>query len=341
MKQIQVGIVAASYAVPQAEMDLGAAILRDNGFNVTVHPDVLKQYFTFAGTDEQRAGSFYDFASNQDLDVIWAARGGYGATRVLPLLDELSQRRGVPPRKLLVGYSDVTPLHEFVRRKWNWATLHAPMPAAISFAKLRPEEWSATLACVRGQRATFLWESVELRYMNRSPGSSITAELIGGNFSLWAAMAGTRYASGADGKILFFEDIGEPPYRIDRMATQLVQAGAFNGAAAIVLGDFTNCDDEDSQYLKPLPQGEDPRKLLENVETREKISLRRVFTREEALAEIFGGIGQRLGIPVISGLPVGHGPNYSPLPLGARYELSPRGTLKLLQWDWINKQPEA
>src|SRR5205085_1764382 len=98
---------------------------------------------------------------------------------------------------------------------------------------------------------------------------------------------GTSYASSAKGKILFFEDIGEPPYRIDRMITQLSQAGAFDGALAIVLGDFTDCNEEDNQCLKPLASDEDPRKLLENIESREKISLRRVYTLEESLAEIF------------------------------------------------------
>jgi muramoyltetrapeptide carboxypeptidase len=211
------------------------------------------------------------------------------------------------------------------------------MPAAVSFARLRPDEWSATLSCVRGEKAAFPWENVQLRFMNDSPSAAISGVLVGGNLSLWATMAGTPYFTRGEQKILFFEDIGEPPYRIDRMVTQLLQSGAFTGAAAIILGDFTNCDDEDSQYLKPLPQGEDPRKILENMESREKVSLRRVFTREEALAEIFGIVAQRLKIPVASGLPVGHGPNYSPLPLGAEYELDARGTLRLVNWSWLQQ----
>jgi muramoyltetrapeptide carboxypeptidase len=329
----RVGIVAASSVVPRAEFELGVAHLRDKGFDVTVHPDVLNQHFTFAGTDEQRANSFFDFAQDGRFDVIWAARGGYGATRILPLLDRLTATRGIPSRKLLAGYSDVTPLHEYVRARWNWATLHASMPAAVSFATMKPEEWSATVACVSGQRTTFVWENTQLRFMDGPPSQAIIGELIGGNLSLWAAMAGTPYASPANGKILFLEDIGEPPYRIDRMVTQLVQSGALDGAVAIILGDFTNCEDEDNKRLKPLESGEDPRKLLENIESREKISLRRVYTLDESLAEIFGSVGGR---PVAVGLPVGHGPNFSPLPLGAKYRLSQNGELKLLEWDWLS-----
>jgi muramoyltetrapeptide carboxypeptidase len=337
MKKIRIGIVAASSVVPKAEFCVGVTHLRDNGFDVTVHPDVLAQHFTFAGTDEQRVNSLFDFAHDDQFDVIWTARGGYGATRLLPRLDQLTRERGIPPRKLLVGYSDVTPLHEYVRSRWNWATLHAPMPAALSFVKLRPEEWLAIVACVQGERPAFAWEQTQLRFMNESPAKPIRGELIGGNLSLWAAMTGTPYAPVGRGKILFFEDVGEPPYRIDRMITQLAQSGAFDGALAIVLGDFTDCADEDNQCLKPLAEGEDPRKLLENVETREKISLRRVYTLDESLAEIFGTVVARMKIPVAVGLPVGHGPNYSPLPLGASYELSFNGKLRLVSWDWFDE----
>src|SRR5204863_1995083 len=134
-----IGIIAASSVVPKAELNLGIAHLRDAGFEVTVHPHVLEHHFTFAGSDERRANALYEFACDERFDVLWLARGGYGATRILPLLDRLTSERGAPPRgKLLVGYSDVTVLHEFVRGRWNWASLHAPMPAAISFATLKP-----------------------------------------------------------------------------------------------------------------------------------------------------------------------------------------------------------
>jgi len=336
-EKLRVGVFAASSVVPQAELALGVSHLRDNGFEVAVHPDVAAQHFTFAGTDGQRANSFFEFAGDDRFDVLWAARGGYGATRILPALDKLAAEHGKPSPKLLIGYSDVTPLHEFVRTRWNWPTLHASMPASISFTKLRPEEWSATLACVRGEpQPKFVWESVELRFLNGSPGTSISGELVGGNLSLWAAVTGTPYArQKAADKILFFEDVGEPPYRIDRMVTQLVQSGAFDGARAIVLGDFTACKDEDTKCLKPLEPGEDPHHALENLESREKISLRPVFTLEQSLGEIFGTVGARMNIPIAVGLPVGHGPNFSPLPLGANYELSATGRLKLVNWDWL------
>src|SRR5689334_5353815 len=103
MTNNRIGIVAASSVVPPVEFEAGVAHLRDNGFDVRVHGAVLRQHFTFAGTDEQRAGALVEFAHDPAIDVVWLARGGYGATRLLPMLDRLTATRGKPPRKLLVG----------------------------------------------------------------------------------------------------------------------------------------------------------------------------------------------------------------------------------------------
>jgi muramoyltetrapeptide carboxypeptidase LdcA involved in peptidoglycan recycling len=116
------------------------------------------------------------------------------------------------------------------------------------------------------------------------------------------------------------------------MMTQLVQAASFDGVRALILGDFTNCNDEDNQCLAPPDAGVDPRTLLNNPHAK-KQSLRQVFQQPAAFGEIFGD----LPMPVAMGLPVGHGPNFAPLPLGATYRLSPNGTFDLLQWDWIKQ----
>src|SRR3954466_4962539 len=94
---VRIGIVAASSVVPKAEFDLGVAHLRDNGFDVSVHEHVFEQHFTYAGNDQRRAGGLFEFAIDDRFDVIWLARGGYGATRLLPILDRLTAERGSPP----------------------------------------------------------------------------------------------------------------------------------------------------------------------------------------------------------------------------------------------------
>ncbi|HEV2293161.1 MAG TPA: LD-carboxypeptidase [Tepidisphaeraceae bacterium] len=320
--KIRVGIFAASSAVPIFEFERGLQHLRSAGFVPIVHEQVAKQHFTFAGTDQQRASAFYEYAVNPMLPVLWAARGGYGTARLLPLLEELSARHGIPPKKLLVGYSDLTVLHEFVRTRWGWSTLHAPMPAAANFATFDAAEFHALVAYVRKQSADALWAHKSLTWLTEPPAAPIRAQLIGGNLALWQTLAGTPWQPSALGRILFFEDLGEPYYRIDRMVTHLAQSRMLDGAAAIVLGDFCNCADEDTQCWA-------------NAQGTEKKSLRRTFNEREAFDEIFGSVGRRLRIPIADGLPVGHGPHFAPLPLGAGYELGSDGTLKLVNWDWL------
>ena len=318
-----VGIFAASSIVPLVELEIGLEHLRRFGFDPRVEPQVLSNHFMFPGTDDERAQTIYRLATDPSVSILWAARGGYGAGRLLPLLEKLTAERGAPKqKKLLVGYSDVTVLHEFVRNRWGWSTLHAPMPAASNFSTFDSLEWQAIVDLVNRKRTAPPWERATLQWMTAAPSRTIQAELIGGNLSLWAALAGTPVFPSGKGRIIFLEDIDEPFYRIDRMMTQLEQSGAFDGAAAIVLGDFTNCKDENNT-CRASPTGD------------ERKPLRQVFEQTEAFEHIFTPIGRRLGVPIAQGLPVGHGPHFAPLPLGATYELSPQGKLKLLEWDWL------
>src|SRR4051794_1656528 len=101
---MRIGIVAPSAPVGQVELANGVARLREAGLDVVVHPQCADQHFVFAGTDAQRAKAFYEFATDNRIDAIWAAGGGYGATRVLPLLEEMAEASGTPGRKLLIGY---------------------------------------------------------------------------------------------------------------------------------------------------------------------------------------------------------------------------------------------
>ncbi|HEV8607141.1 MAG TPA: LD-carboxypeptidase [Tepidisphaeraceae bacterium] len=318
---LRLGILAASSCVPQVEFQIGLQRLHDAGFETLVTEQCHSQSFTFAGADEERASALWKLATDESIDILWCARGGYGATRLLPLLNNFTNRHGPPPKKLLVGYSDVTVLHEFVRSNWNWATLHAEMPGTRSFIQLHPDQWAAILRAIHRNPIPEPWSPHRLEFISNPPATSIRASLVGGNLTLWAALCGTPFQPSTHGKMLFFEDIGETWYRIDRMINQLLQAGAFTGAKAILLGDFKECPDENTMVLKEK-------------DSSERIPLRRVYSQRECMQETFGHLANQLQIPIALGLPVGHGPNFWPLALGADYQLTNDAQLKMINWDW-------
>jgi muramoyltetrapeptide carboxypeptidase len=318
---MEVAIVACSSQVPLIELDAGAAQLKEAGFGVTIYPQCRTRHFTYAGTDDERAAALFDAASDPRFQIIWCARGGYGATRLLPLVQRLTEQRGIPPRKLLIGYSDVTALHAFLHRHWGWPTLHGLMPASNDFLPTAPEV-AATLELVRGRRPPLAWENAPLTFLTPPPRNSIEAPVVGGNLTLLAAMCGTPYFPPLRDTILFLEDVGEAWYRLDRMVTQLSQASAFDGVRAILLGNFKGCRDD---VTRGRPRPGDA----------EEIDLRDPIPEDQAMAEIFGSLGQRLGIPVAKGLPIGHGPDHWPLPLNTPYRLDRHGRLEMLEWEWF------
>lgn len=116
-REIQVNIVSTSGVVSEAEIELGIEYLRMHGFRVSMHPTTLNQSFFYAGTDEQRAESVIQSALNEDVDVIWCARGGYGATHLIPFLEHKKEqlRANSVRKKAIVGYSDVTAILDWFR----------------------------------------------------------------------------------------------------------------------------------------------------------------------------------------------------------------------------------
>jgi muramoyltetrapeptide carboxypeptidase len=221
------------------------------------------------------------------------ARGGYGAVRLLEHLDWGALAAAAP--KVLVGASDVTVLHEAFGRRLGVVTLFGPMPATEVLAgassaadrdQVSADQLRATLFGAQPVLATD--HPVEL-VAGRARGT-----LVGGTLTLLAATLGTPYAGTAAGGIAVLEDVGEAPYRLDRLATQLLQAGWLDGVRGVVLGTLTRCG-------------------------------------EGALDVLHERLG-RLGVPVLAGFPVGHGPTQLTLPLGVEATLDTgAGTLTLAQ----------
>jgi muramoyltetrapeptide carboxypeptidase len=331
-----IGIIAPCSVTPQVELALGVDRLTAAGFTVRVHPQCAAQHYWLAGDDRTRAGALLEFAQDPAIDIIWSARGGSGAPRLLPLLDELTARHGKPPKKLLAGYSDVTALHHYVHTRWGWSTLHASMPAS-DFYDISDGHFQATLDLVNKKRIDMPWHRDRMKFLTPPPGAPLRGTLVGGNLAVWNTLTGTPYQPrDMAGKFLFFEDLSEGYYRIDAMLNQIQQAGGLDGLAGIVLGEFSACDDDVAKVLKHKPAPDRTREAIKHKDKQQTIPLRPVFSEVDALTEIFARRGERLGFPVAYKLPVGHGPDYAPLPLNAGYELAPDGGFDLIAWDWLD-----
>ncbi len=316
---LRIGIIAPSSVIPPVELQQGVEHLKKNGFIAEVHPTVLGQDYFYPANDSARAAAFLEYAFRDDLDVLWCARGGYGATHLLPLLKKATLRKK-PKKKTLLGFSDATALLEFTRVNWDWNSIHAPMPSSKTFTLLSTSEWTSMIeqleVATTGRRVASLsaastFSSLKPVFLPKKADTkkALTAPIVGGNLSVWNSMIGTPYAGNAKGKILFLEDVQENIARINRMLHHLEQSGGLKGVKAIVLGDFLDCNDT---VMKINDQ-----------------PIRKVYPSEEALDFIFRLLGERLQIPIWKNAPVGHGPNYHALSLGRKYTLGVQGKLSL------------
>ncbi|MFI0135686.1 LD-carboxypeptidase [Streptomyces luteogriseus] len=290
----RVAVVAPSGPVPEERLQAGLDILRGWDLDPVVMPHVLGSHGELdylAGTDEQRAADLRAAWCDPSVAAVLCARGGYGAQRMVDLLDWEAMRAAGP--KVFTGFSDVTVLHQAFATRLGLVTLYGPAAAGVDFLKnARAQEHL---------RAT-LFEPESVRTVTAvPPGGAVLVPgrargvTLGGCLSLLASDLGTPHAHpGARGGLLLLEDIGESPYRVDRYLTQLLRAGWLDGAAGIVLGSWAGCG----------PYGE----------------LRVV------LADRLGG----LGVPVVEEFGFGHGEGAQTMPLGVGAELDTEaGTLTL------------
>ncbi|MFG2312320.1 LD-carboxypeptidase [Streptomyces sp. NPDC048566] len=288
----RVAVVAPSGPVPEERLQAGLDILRGWDLDPVVAPHVLDRHGAFrylAGTDADRAADFQAAWCDPEVSAVLCARGGYGAQRMVDLLDWDAIRAAGP--KVLVGFSDITALHEAFATRVGLATLHGPMVAALDFLKnpRTQEHLRSTLFAPESVRTIRSPDAVAL-----VPGRA-SGVTLGGCVSLLAAGLGTPDARRtARGGILLIEDIGEEAYRLDRILTQLLRAGLLDGLAAIGLGSWVDC----GPY--------------------------------EELHAVFADRLAGLGVPVVEHLGFGHAEGAPTVALGVRAELdADAGTLVL------------
>jgi muramoyltetrapeptide carboxypeptidase len=278
-----VRVVAPSAAFDADAFARGLTVLESRlGLRPRMRPDIDSRSAYLAGDDVRRIEEWREAVADPEASAIFCARGGYGAMRILAAVDPAPL---LARPKLLVGFSDVTALHATLNRA-GLVTVHGPVVTQLGRA---PEDALAHLEALLSGRAPRPgpWDAP-------APGAGLvgsatirpgraTGPLLGGNLTVLAHLLGTPFAPRLDGAVLFLEDVGEKPYRIDRDLTQLRLAGALDHLAGVAVGQLRQCDEAGVEG--------------------------RAVVREAVAA---------LGVPAVEGLPAGHEDRNLAFPLGAR-----------------------
>jgi muramoyltetrapeptide carboxypeptidase len=267
----RVAVVAPAGPFDPAKLSQGLSVLAAR-YRVELDPAAHATHRYLAGDDDARLASLMRAHLDTDVGAIVAARGGYGSSR---LLERIQPKRP----QILLGFSDITALHLLWQRN-GFRSVHGPVVTQLGTQG--PEVVERLFSTLEGQPVPPLVGTETVR-----PGSA-EGPLMGGNLAILASLVGTPFFPSLNGAVLLLEDVGERPYRLDRMWTQLVLSGALRGVAGVALGAFTDCEEKDASYTS---------------------------------AQVLSELTFRLNVPVLAGLPIGHGSVNHPVVLGARVRL--------------------
>lgn len=289
----KLAIVAPGSYISEDDLQQSVKNLTQLGFETTYSKKVLLQTGYFAGSDKDRADDLMEKFEDKSVKGIVCARGGYGCTRILPILNNDIIRSNP---KVLIGYSDVTALLYGIYQKAGLITFHGPVGTS-TFNDYSVNNFKRVLM---DSKKNAIFKNAEDETDENKYGVTTivkgkgTGRLVGGNLSIMVSLIGTEFDVDYSGKIIFIEEIGEEPYRIDRMLTQLIQSGKFNNAAGIMMGIFSKCE---SKVKDP--------------------SFDKTFNLMEVLKERLGN----LKIPVVYGMSFGHIVNKFTIPFGVLAQL--------------------
>jgi len=228
-----VAIVAPSGILKNrtAEIEKAKTLLKSWGLHVILGKHVFAKANHFAGTDDERCEDFQNALDDPKISAIWCARGGYGAVRIL---DKLNYSKFKVNPKWIIGYSDITALHNQIHTL-GFQSIHALMCTSLQDDNETIKETISTFKkAIFGNDLSYTL--VGSKYNKTGIASG---QLVGGNLTILHTMLGSKTSIDTSGKILFIEEIGEYKYHIDRMLQSLKRAGYFDNCKGIIVGDFT------------------------------------------------------------------------------------------------------
>jgi muramoyltetrapeptide carboxypeptidase len=296
-------ITPATYVSDPDRIALAERTVRYFDLKLKMGRNVGKRTGYLGGTPEERVADLHDMFRDPDVKAVFCIRGGYGSTHLLDLIDYELIRRNP---KIFLGYSDVTSLHLAIHKRTGLVTFHGPVVLS-RFTEFTQKHFRAALFDPKPLgKLTNPPDNDPLRPAHTlrivRPGKA-RGRLIGGNLSLIAATMGTPYEIDTKDAILFIEDVGEQPYEMDRMLTQLRLAGKLQAASGVIFGECSECAPRD---FKPS------------------------FESTLSLGEVVDNIFGQLRIPVLSGMTVGHTTDQLTLPIGVMASLdADRGELTI------------
>jgi muramoyltetrapeptide carboxypeptidase len=280
-----IGIVSPSSWLNEPDLKTAVSVFENKGYKLVLGKSVFLKEFTYAGTPQERADDINNMFANPDIDAIICARGGYGANRVLPLLDyDLIQENP----KIFMGYSDITAFLISITQKTELITFHGPM---LTSFKKRMVNYNFDLM----ENILVGSESVTIQSPSELPACILKSGkakglLWGGNMCLLVNRLGTLDQLNTDGAILFIEDIDEYLYAFDRMLVHMKKAGMFENIKGLIIGELVDMKDYDDPFGK---------------------------STDEIVMDVCGD----LDIPIISNFPCGHGIYQATLPISIPVQL--------------------
>ena len=281
-----IGVVSPSYWLDENVLKNTAKFFTDLGYNIKISKSNSLQWGPFAGTPQERADDLHRMFADPKIDAVMCARGGYGANRVLPLLDYDLIRKNP---KIFIGYSDITAYLTSITQKTNLVTFHGPMLTTYKKSWIN-YNYNLMNMVLTGENNINIEppESLKTRILKDGTASG---PLWGGNMSLLINRLGTSDALNTNGVILFLEDIDEYLYSFERMLVQMRTSGMFDQINGLIIGELEDIRDQEVRFGR---------------------------NTDEIILDICGD----LDIPIVSNFPCGHGKYQATLPISITTEIN-------------------